>query len=215
MTTATDGTTPMTEASAHAMTDAEDGQTDAAKPAATPSSAAPMGDFREQLVGHLPKLRVFARILTGNRERADDLVHDTVLRALAAERQFIPGTNMKAWLITILRNQHISDLRRKRIRVESMDLLPDSALPTPATQHASAEFTEVRRALMKMSLEHREVLMLVAAAGFSYEEAAQICNCAIGTVKSRLNRGRAELQRLLSQEGVDPKSNKLAPLTAG
>lgn len=156
-------------------------------------------DFRAQIVGCLPQLRAFARVLTRNKERADDLVHDTLVRALAAEDKFQKGTNIKAWLLTILRNQHISDLRRRKVEVEPVDDLVDAALPTPPGQLASVEFGELRKALMKMSVQHREVLILVAAAGLSYEDTAEVCKCAVGTVKSRLNRARVELRRLLAE----------------
>ncbi|HYE01308.1 MAG TPA: sigma-70 family RNA polymerase sigma factor [Alphaproteobacteria bacterium] len=156
-------------------------------------------DFRSQLVECLPQLRAVARSLTGNRERADDLVHDTLLRALSAERQYQPGTNLRAWLLTILRNHYINELRRRKVEAEPVEDIADSALPTAPSQQHSVEFNEVVAALMKMSVEHREILVLVAAAGLSYEEAAEVCKCAIGTVKSRLNRARLELKRLLSQ----------------
>jgi RNA polymerase sigma-70 factor (ECF subfamily) len=136
--------------------------------------------FRDALVGHLPHLRAVARALTGHRDRADDLVNDTVLKALAAEAQFQPGTNLKAWLMTILRNHYINGLRRNRIEVETIGDIPEGALPL-------------------MSTEHREILVLVSAAGLSYEEAAEVCGCAVGTIKSRLNRARGELKRVLAQ----------------
>ena len=168
-------------------------------------------DFRSSIVGCLPQLRAFARVLTRNRERADDLVHDTLVRALAAEDKFQKGTNIKAWLLTILRNQHISDLRRRKVEVEPVDDLIDAALPTPPGQVSSVEFGELRKALMKMSVQHREVLILVAAAGLSYEDTAEVCKCAVGTVKSRLNRARVELRRLLSEPAPNaPKSEKEA-----
>src|SRR5688572_30710418 len=163
-------------------------------------------DFRAQIVECLPQLRAFARVLTRNRERADDLVHDTLVRALAAEDKFQKGTNIKAWLLTILRNQHISDLRRRKVEVEPVDDLVDAALPTPPGQFSAVEFGELRKALMKMSVQHREVLILVAAAGLSYEDTAEVCKCAVGTVKSRLNRARVELRRLLSEQPAPNKS---------
>lgn len=171
-------------------------------------------DFRTNIVGCLPQLRAFARVLTRNRERADDLVHDTLVRALAAEDKFQKGTNIKAWLLTILRNQHISDLRRRKVEVEPVDDLIDAALPTPPGQMSSVEFGELRKALMKMSVQHREVLILVAAAGLSYEDTAEVCKCAVGTVKSRLNRARVELRRLLSEPPPNPPKSEKAPAPA-
>ena len=146
----------------------------------------------------MPRLLAFARVLTRNREAAEDLVQDTIVRALRAQQSFEPGSNMLAWLCTILRNQHISGLRRKRHDAMPIDDLPDSAASIGANQVDVVEMSEIRRALLKLSPEHREVLVMVAAAGLSYAEAAEICGCAVGTVKSRVNRARNELRRLLS-----------------
>jgi len=172
-------------------------------------SAEQTADFRAQLVAYLPHLRAVARSLTGHRDRADDLVNDAVLKALSAERQFQPGTNLKAWLMTILRNHYINGLRRSRIEAETVDDIPESALPTPPNQEHVVEMHEVATALQSMSLEHREILVLVSAAGLSYEEAATVCGCAVGTIKSRLNRARSELKRVLAKAPVKP-----APATA-
>jgi RNA polymerase sigma-70 factor (ECF subfamily) len=151
------------------------------------------------LVSHLPHLRAVARALTGHRDRADDLVNDAVLKALAAEGQFQPGTNLKAWLMTILRNHYINGLRRNRIEVETIGDIPEGALPAAPNQEHVVEVNEVGAALLLMSTEHREILVLVSAAGLSYEEAAEVCGCAVGTIKSRLNRARGELKRVLAQ----------------
>jgi RNA polymerase sigma-70 factor (ECF subfamily) len=156
-------------------------------------------DFRRDLVSHLPHLRAVARTLTGHRDRADDLVNDTVLKALSAEAQFQPGTHLKAWLMTILRNHYINGLRRSRIEVETVAEIPESILPSQPNQEHVVEVNEVASALQQMSLEHREILVLVSAAGLSYEEAAEVCGCAVGTIKSRLNRARAELKRVLAK----------------
>ncbi len=110
-----------------------------------------------------------------------------------------PGTHLKAWLMTILRNHYINGLRRSRIEVETVAEIPESILPSPPNQEHVVEVNEVASALQQMSLEHREILVLVSAAGLSYEEAAEVCGCAIGTIKSRLNRARAELKRVLAK----------------
>lgn len=165
-----------------------------------PAHMAPtVSDFRQALVSHLPHLRAVARTLTGQRDKADDLVNDTVLKALSAEAQFQIGTNLKAWLMTILRNHYINGLRRSRIEVESTGEIPESALPTPPNQEHVVEVNEVGIALQRMSIEHREILVLISAAGLSYEEAAEVCGCAVGTIKSRLNRARSELKHMLNQ----------------
>ena len=161
--------------------------------------AAPVTDFRTELVSHLPHLRAVARALTGHRDRADDLVNDTVLKALSAESQFQPGTYLKAWLMTILRNHYINGLRRTRIEVETIGEIPESALPSAPNQEHVVEVNEVANALQRMSVEHREILVLVSAAGLSYEEASEVCGCAVGTIKSRLNRARTELKKVLAK----------------
>lgn len=155
--------------------------------------------FRAELVSYLPHLRAVARTLTGHRDRADDLVNDTILKALSAELQFKPGTHLKAWLMTILRNHYINGLRRTRIEVETIGEIPEGALPTAPNQENVVEVSEIAAALQQMSVEHREILVLVSAAGLSYEEAADVCGCAVGTIKSRLNRARAELKRVLAE----------------
>jgi RNA polymerase sigma-70 factor (ECF subfamily) len=161
--------------------------------------------FRRELVSHLPHLRAVARALSGHRDRADDLVNDTVLKALSAEAQFQAGTNLKAWLMTILRNHYINGLRRNKIEVETIGEIPEGALPTAPNQEHVVEVSEVGAALQLMSIEHREILVLVSAAGLSYEEAADICGCAVGTIKSRLNRARGELKRVLARSsGKNP-----------
>ena len=161
--------------------------------------------FRVDMLKVLPRLQAFARVLTRNREAAEDLLQDTVVRALRAHRSFQPGSNMLAWLCTILRNQHISGLRRRRHEAMPIEDLPDSAARVGPSQYDSIAVGEIRRALMKLSPEHREVLVMVAAAGLSYGEAAEICGCAVGTVKSRVNRARNELRRLLAtgEHGID------------
>ncbi len=160
-----------------------------------PSVTSYRGDFRNGLLLCLPQLRAFARVLTGARDRADDLVQDALTRALAAEHRFEQGTNVRAWLMTILRNQWISDLRASR-RHRSEELTPELAT-LPAAQLPTVALAELGRAMEKLSASHREVLMLVAASGLDHEEAAQICGCAVGTIKSRLNRARTHLHQLL------------------
>jgi RNA polymerase sigma-70 factor (ECF subfamily) len=157
-------------------------------------------EFERELIAHIPHLRAFARFVTQNGDQANDLVQDTIVRALRAQHQYQPGTNFKAWTFTILRNLHVNNLRRRHVKTESIE---DGALDIYAVspdQHAKLEFQELRRALTKLSREHREVLILVGASGFQYEEAAVICKCAVGTIKSRLSRARNELYKLLLGE---------------
>lgn len=161
--------------------------------------------FEDQLVQYLPNLRSFARFLVRDADRADDLVNETALRALAAKHQFEPGTNLKAWLLKILRNHHINAFRRNRMDARPIDETIDRTASLPAGQVASIELKEVRGAMTKLSHQHREVLMLVGAAGLSHEETAEICRCAVGTVKSRLNRARTELRQVLLDGGHLPE----------
>jgi RNA polymerase sigma-70 factor (ECF subfamily) len=160
----------------------------------SPATAEKPGEFRARLVKSLPRLGRFALCLTRSKEQAEDLVNDTIVRALNAESRFEAGTNIDAWLCTILRNQHISNTRQGR-RTVSVEDLNDDMPSASGGQIAAVEFSEMRNAISKVSPEHRELLLMVAAFGLSYEEAAELCKCAVGTVKSRLNRARIEMQR--------------------
>jgi RNA polymerase sigma-70 factor (ECF subfamily) len=166
--------------------------------------------FRTEMLKVMPRLLAFARVLTRNREAAEDLLQDTIVRALRAHSSFEPGSNMLAWLCTILRNQHISGLRRRKHEAMPIDELHDGAASVGPSQYDSVEMSELRRALLKLSTEHREVLVMVGAAGLSYAEAAEICGCAVGTVKSRVNRARTELRRLLGGTEVVEADLRLA-----
>ncbi len=154
-------------------------------------------DFERELVAHIPHLRAFARFVTQNSDQANDLVQDTIVRALRAQHQFQPGTNFKAWTFTILRNLHVNNIRRRHVKLESIEEGALDVYAVSPEQEKKLEFQELRVALAKLSREHREVLLLVGASGFQYEEAAEICKCAVGTIKSRLSRARSELYELL------------------
>jgi RNA polymerase sigma-70 factor (ECF subfamily) len=166
----------------------------------------PMGldpSLREAVLAAVPKLRAFAISLCGNVDRADDLVQETLLRALANIDSFQPGTNMSAWLFTILRNHFHSEYRKRRREVEDGDGSYAETLKSQPDQTARLEFQEFRAALAKLPADQREALILVGASGFSYEETADICGCAVGTIKSRVNRARARLAELMSIETAD------------
>jgi RNA polymerase sigma-70 factor (ECF subfamily) len=165
--------------------------------------------LRDAVLAAIPKLRAFAISLSGNVDRADDLVQETMLRALANIHSFQPGTNLQAWLFTILRNLFRSEYRKRKREVEDADGRHAESLVSHPEQDSRLEFKELRVALGKLPQDQREALILVGASGFSYEEAAAICECAVGTIKSRVNRARHRLASELSIErsedlGPDP-----------
>jgi len=163
------------------------------------SAAANADPFREGLIEALPALRAFARSLCGKRDVADDLVQETMMKAWQARTRFQPGTNLKAWLFVILRNEFYSSHRRAKTvanfaAIES--LKPDGV---EAGQHAKLDLADLMRAFNQLAPEQKEALMLTAGE-FSYEEAASICGCAVGTIKSRVSRARKHLQQLIEGE---------------
>jgi RNA polymerase sigma-70 factor (ECF subfamily) len=176
--------------------------------ARTNSGASNSDPFKTELLGLIPFLRAFARSLTGNPESADDLAQETLVKAWQSRETFIPGTNLKAWLFTILRNQFYSDRRRAWRQApwdqESAERIPGSH----DDQNWAAELSDTTRALRCLSDEQREALILVGAGGFSYEDAASICNCAVGTVKSRVARARKALMTLLDGDDALPQARR-------
>src|SRR5476651_2049880 len=158
---------------------------------------------RDSILAAIPNLRAFAISLSGNVDRADDLVQETILRALANIDSFQPGTNMPAWLFTILRNLFRSEYRKRRREVEDPDGRYAETLKSHPEQTGRVEFEEFRAALAKLPSDQREALILVGASGFSYDDAAAICGCAVGTIKSRVNRARSKLSALLYVDGAD------------
>ena len=159
--------------------------------------------LRDAILAAVPKLRAFAISLSGNVDRADDLVQETLMRALANIDSFQPGTNLQAWLFTILRNLFRSEYRKRKREVEDADGRHAESMVSPAEQEGQLEFKELRVALGKLPQDQREALILVGASGFSYEEAAAICGCAVGTIKSRVNRARTRLASELSIDGAE------------
>lgn len=135
--------------------------------------------------------------MCGKPDLADDLVQETLLKAWAARDRFEPGTNMRAWTFIILRNAYLTEMRRGRFRGDYDEDLAERTLVTPAGQEGPIHLADLHRALMVLPPERREALLLVGAGGFSYEEAARICGCATGTVKSRVGRARAALNAML------------------
>ena len=163
-----------------------------------PSATGPQGDiFRDGLIALLPHLRAFARGLCGRADLADDLVQETIMRAWAARSGFAPGTNLKAWTFTIMRNHFLNELRRSRRQTQLDEGVAETLLVEEAQQEDGLHMSDLQRALDQLPAERREALLLIGASGFSYEEAAQVCGVAIGTMKSRVARGRAQLHRLV------------------
>src|SRR3982751_3848202 len=155
-------------------------------------------EVREAMLAALPNLRAFAGSLTHNLDAADDLVQDTILRAWKSIDRFEVGTNLNAWLFTILRNGFYSQHRKKRREVEDPDGSFAGRLRTAPEQPAKCDVQDMLKALAKLPVEHREALLLTVAEGLSYEEAAQVCGVPVGTIKSRTFRARAGLARLLA-----------------
>jgi len=163
----------------------------------------PDASFRDALLAAVPSLRAFAISLSSNVDRADDLVQDTLVRAISNAHRFEPGTNLNAWLFTILRNLFHSEYRKRRREVEDPDGAYAEQLTSQPEQGARLDFEDFRSALAILPSEQREALLLVGASGFSYEETAAICGCAVGTVKSRVNRARSRLSSMLHLDAAE------------
>src|SRR5487761_1589698 len=166
------------------------------------------GDDHEQrmvtddMVALVPQLHSFARSLCRDGVKADDLVQEALMRAFNNIERFTPGTNLKAWMFTIVRNEHYSQLRRSKFEAQGMDieLLPEPSVPPD--HDGKLELRDLNRALASLSPGQRTALILVSVSGFSYEEASEICGCAVGTIKSRVARARETLLEIL--EGRQP-----------
>lgn len=163
-------------------------------------------DFKRELTEVVPHLRAFARGLCGRPDMADDLVQETMLKAWAAQDRFEPGTSMRAWTFVILRNAYLTDMRRNRFRGEYDEGVAERILTAPAGQEEPIHLSDMHRALLTLPAERREALLLVGAGGFSYEDAAQICGCAVGTIKSRVGRARATLTSMLEDGDIPRRS---------
>jgi RNA polymerase sigma-70 factor (ECF subfamily) len=153
---------------------------------------------KDDLLAAIPNLRAFAISLCGRNARADDLVQETLVKAWANIHSFEPGSNMIAWLYTILRNEFYSEYRKRRHEVGDEEGRHAARLATRPTQEGHMQFQDFRAALDRLAADHREALILVGASGLSYEDAANLCGCAVGTMKSRVNRARAKLAEMLA-----------------
>ena len=157
--------------------------------------------FRADLLATIPSLRAFAVSLAQNSDKADDLVQETLVKAWDKHESFQPGTNLKAWLFTILRNEFYSQMRKRGREVQDSDGIMTSRLAVHPSQHGQVDLRDFRAALEQLPEDQREAIILIGASGFSYEEAAEICHCAVGTMKSRVSRARTRLQDILKISG--------------
>lgn len=182
-------------------------------PETEPVERVPLSDveFKAQLAQVIPHLRAFGRSVSGSRDLADDLVQETLMKAWAARQRFQAGTNMRAWTFIILRNLYLSQMRRSRFRGEWDDLVADRILAAPAGQDKQVELGDMQRALLHLPQPQREALILVGAGGFAYEEAAEICGVAVGTIKSRVARGRVALETLLTDGSLPSRRTHTNP----
>jgi RNA polymerase sigma-70 factor (ECF subfamily) len=172
-------------------------------------------DFEQSLVGAIPHLRAFARSFANDPARADDLVQETLVKAWNSRESFTPGTNFRAWLFTILRNVYFSQHRKLRREVDDPDEQYQNSLAVQPEQYGYLDLADFRTALGVLPSDQREALVLVGAEGFSYEEAAEICGCAVGTIKSRVNRARNRLVELLGDPELKPNAQATSETDAG
>jgi RNA polymerase sigma-70 factor, ECF subfamily len=163
--------------------------------------AATRAELNKQLLSLIPSLRAFAHVLTRNHSEVDDLVQDTLVKAISNIHQFTPGTNLRAWLFTIERNTFYTAHQQRR-RQAAAPLDETRTLGVSPTQEWSVRMSAVHDAVLQLPAEQREALLLVAGAGMTYDEAAEVCQCALGTIKSRINRARNRLEELLEIEGT-------------
>ena len=165
-----------------------------------------MTEFARLLEAQLPRLRRYARALTRDPSRADDLVQDTLVRALDKQHLYQDGTNLRAWLFTLMHNQHVNNARRNVREGDSLDVDTVAAHLVAVTDPtASRQLRELDEAIGKLAMEQRQVILLIGLEGMSYEEAAAILDVPIGTVRSRLSRGREALRRLMGMEEDEAK----------
>jgi RNA polymerase sigma-70 factor (ECF subfamily) len=163
----------------------------------------PKADFKTALVAEIPRLRFFALSLTRAPDRADDLVQETLIKGWAAAERFEPGTSLRAWLFTIMRNTYYSDYRKQHREFQDSRGEKTVELMANPEQGGHLDLEDLKVALETLPPDQREAILLVGASGVSYEEAAEICGCAIGTIKSRVNRARHKLMARLSVESIE------------
>lgn len=177
--------------------------TDRARPARLEGAPLSDSEFHHELTTSIPHLRAFARTLCGCRDRADDLAQETLMKAWAARDRYVAGTSFRAWTFTILRNLYFGQIRRERFVGEYDEAVAERVLYCPGEQESTLEAIDVLRALTTLPAAQREVLVLVSIGNISYEEIAEICGVAMGTVKSRIARARAALSAAM-ESGILP-----------
>lgn len=161
----------------------------------------PSQGFRQDLLLAIPSLRAFAVSLSQNADKADDLVQETLVKAWDKQASFQEGTNLKAWLFTILRNEFYSQMRKRGREVQDTDGAFTERMSVHPSQYGVLDMADFKKALDTLPPDQREAIILIGASGFSYEEAAEICKCAVGTMKSRVSRARTRLQDVLKISG--------------
>jgi RNA polymerase sigma-70 factor, ECF subfamily len=154
--------------------------------------------FREDMINLIPKLRAYATVVTGSVSAADDLVQDVLVRAWRYRAGFIPGSNLKAWMFRILRNEFLSQVRH-RVPTVAVDGIYSDFMSCKPEQEWRQRYSELLGALSQLTDANREALLLVAA-GLSYEQAAEACGCAVGTIKSRVCRSRQRLAEIIDYD---------------
>lgn len=169
-------------------------------------------DMQADLARMVPNLRAFARSLCGNADRADDLVQETLVKAWQNRASFAEGSNLKAWLFTILRNTFLSERRKRKYEVEDNDGAIAASVGVNGGQSGHMDMLDFTDALKTLPADQREALILIGAEGFAYEEAALMCGCAVGTIKSRVNRARSRLAELLKLDAADEDDATPAPV---
>jgi len=181
---------------------------------AAPSQVDSDAQFKSELICLIPFLRAFSMNLCGRRDLGEDIAQEALAKAWKARRSYQAGSNLKAWLFTILRNENLS-YQRRAWRQVAWDEKAADTIPAPAgEQRWAAELSDVRRALLRVPIEQREALLLVGAAGFSYDEAARIAGAPVGTMKSRVARARAKLADMMDGTEAMPQRIPQAKETA-
>lgn len=171
-------------------------------------------EFKQELTALIPHLRAFSRSLCGNATLADDVAQDALLKAWNARERFIPGSNLKAWTFTILRNQFYS-IKRRSWRATSLEPeVAEQTIVANSDAEQSMHLNDLRRGLDMLQDDQREAIILIGASGLSYEEAAEICGCAVGTVKSRVSRARKALEAIMASGKFDGDADEVRAIDA-